>query len=245
MPLVLSDFAVEVIEGMPLAAAEWQESGALLAMVLRGSVVECGIALPSGSLTYRPAELGGGMSFGPEGGTLLRIGIGAEGLSTFGVSGRRSAMLADSITIGEKIRRELQGRDAAAKLALRSAVLQLLARAIRLFRDSGAKPPWLVAAQAFITAHARERICPAGVAAAAGVSETRLSAAFRAELGTTVGGAIRLARVEAAAHELRRSDDSVLTVAARCGFYDPSHLIRAFEAVHGVTPAVFRKGTVR
>jgi AraC-like DNA-binding protein len=204
--------------------------------------MDCGTALIAGSLTYSPADLAGPVSFGADGCTLLRIGIGAEGLSEFGVSGRQSTTLADHVTIGGRIRRELQCSDAAAKLALRSAVLHLIGRTIRLFRDSGTKPPWLVAAREFIAARFREPLRPADVAAAAGVSEARLSAAFRAELGTTVGGAIRMARVEAATRELCRSDASVMAVAARCGFYDTSHLIRAFEAVQGVTPTVFRKG---
>ncbi|HYM61174.1 MAG TPA: helix-turn-helix transcriptional regulator, partial [Thermoanaerobaculia bacterium] len=157
-------------------------------------------------------------------------------------TGRHCATIADYATIGERIRRELQSRDAGAKLALRSAVLHLLGRAIRLFRDSGAKPPWLLAARDMIAARSREALRPADVAAAVGVPEARLSKAFRAQLGMTVTGAIRLTRVEAAARELRRSADSVVAVAARCGFCDASHLIRAFEALHGVTPAVFRDG---
>ncbi|MEV5798686.1 helix-turn-helix transcriptional regulator [Streptomyces collinus] len=61
---------------------------------------------------------------------------------------------------------------------------------------------------------------------------------FRAE-GPTVGGWIRLRRLERSRWDLLRPDaqsGGVAAVARRWGFVSPSHFSRAFRAAYGMTP---------
>ncbi|MBO5746840.1 MAG: helix-turn-helix transcriptional regulator [Clostridia bacterium] len=39
---------------------------------------------------------------------------------------------------------------------------------------------------------------------------------------------------------LKFSDESVLSVALTCGFYDSAHFIREFKAEYGVSPTAYR-----
>ncbi len=230
---IIGDLEVELVEGQPLSLV----AGNDIVLVVEGDVLEGGIAKRPGTVIYRPQAL----TFGADGGRLLRISIHGSDLTPFGVTGRCCATMADYATPIQRIRREMQSDDPAARLALRSATLQLLARAIRLFRARSARQPMLDAARSVIAARFREPLRIDQVAVAVGIHPRLLSRAFRSELGMSVAGAIRLARVEAAARELCVSAEHIPAVATRCGFYDSSHLIRAFEAVQGITPAKFRE----
>lgn len=86
-------------------------------------------------------------------------------------------------------------------------------------------------------------LTPTGFAAAQGISRRSLYLAF-ARAGTTFGAELMRMRL-AAAHRLlsdRRCDAlTVLEVAARCGFAEPSHFARRFRGAYGVGPLEFRR----
>lgn len=65
--------------------------------------------------------------------------------------------------------------------------------------------------------------------------------AYRAAMGEGIGETVRRRRVETAVHMLASSSEPQAQVAAAAGFCDQSHMIRAFRAVLGRTPAEVRR----
>jgi AraC-like DNA-binding protein len=86
-------------------------------------------------------------------------------------------------------------------------------------------------------------LSPAQFAASQGISRRYLHLLFARD-GTTFGGEVMRLRLEAA-HRLlsdRRCDAlTVLEVASRCGFAEPSHFARRFRGAYGLGPLEFRK----
>lgn len=73
----------------------------------------------------------------------------------------------------------------------------------------------------------------------AGIPRTRLIRAMRRETGLTPHAWLTDRRIRAARRMLS-GGDSPADVAVACGFYDQSHLNRAFKARVGVSPGVFQ-----
>jgi AraC-like DNA-binding protein len=95
----------------------------------------------------------------------------------------------------------------------------------------------------------RESCTEPGLTAAAvadrlGTSVRSLHRAFTGS-GRTFAGTLKSLRIEHATALLARRPAGaplrIAEVAARSGFTDPSHFIRAFATAHGVTPAAFRR----
>lgn len=86
-------------------------------------------------------------------------------------------------------------------------------------------------------------LSPADFAASQGISRRYLYLLF-ARAGTTFGGELMRLRLESA-HRLlsdRRCDGlTVLEVASRCGFAEPSHFARRFRGAYGLGPLEFRR----
>jgi AraC-like DNA-binding protein len=238
---MIGELAVEVYEGAPFATAAWRASScATVALVLAGAALDGETVLLSGSVFHRPAAIDERLTFGANGCTLVLVAADAYSLEQFGLVSRCRATIDDFAMIGERICREMRRGDAASPLALRSAALHLIGRAIHLFQAE-APPSWLAGARDVIAARFRERIRPGDVAAAVGVAPATLARAFRRQFGTTVSDALRAARIEAAVRALRCSNASTSAVAASCGFYDASHLIRTLAAAHSLAPAELRE----
>lgn len=81
----------------------------------------------------------------------------------------------------------------------------------------------------------------AHLAAAAHLSESHFSRAFRAQIGQTPAQYVRERRIAAAAHWLVTTSDSIDAIAARVGFANRFHFSRVFLAVMGTPPAAYRK----
>lgn len=90
-------------------------------------------------------------------------------------------------------------------------------------------------------------LSPTVFAASQGISRRYLYLLF-ARAGTTFGGELMRLRLEAA-HRLlsdRRCDAlTVLEVASRCGFAEPSHFARRFRGAYGLGPLEFRRSLPR
>ena len=56
--------------------------------------------------------------------------------------------------------------------------------------------------------------------------------------GVSLSEYIRKRRMSQAAFELQRTDKKVLDVALKYGYTSPTSFNRAFQSVHGITPAV-------
>ena len=85
---------------------------------------------------------------------------------------------------------------------------------------------------------------PTELAQAAGVSLGHLHRVFRAEVGVTPMVALRLLRLDQAAHLLARTNLSIADVAEECGFANPFHFSRCFRAGYGQAPRDFRTGII-
>jgi AraC family transcriptional regulator len=84
---------------------------------------------------------------------------------------------------------------------------------------------------------------PIGLAALAesvGVNATYFARAFRKYYGASVGEYVRRLRLEYATELLTRSELSLSDIASAAGFYDQSHLTRAFKLHMRVTPSAYR-----
>ena len=81
---------------------------------------------------------------------------------------------------------------------------------------------------------------PAELAQAGGVSVSYLHRIFRAELGVSPMTALRLLRLDRAAHLLTCSNLTVQDIADECGFASQFHFSRCFSAAYGVPPRTFR-----
>lgn len=92
----------------------------------------------------------------------------------------------------------------------------------------------------YLDAHFDQDVTLVDLAAVAGLSRTGLIRAFRAATGLTPHAWLTDRRVHAARSRLSAGRPPS-EVAIACGFYDQSHLNRAFKARVGVTPGAFRR----
>ncbi len=74
------------------------------------------------------------------------------------------------------------------------------------------------------------------LASAAAMSPSAFSRAFRAATGETPWAFVSRRHLERAGEQMARTDDTLMQVAADCGFADASHLTRTWRRVHGKTP---------
>lgn len=143
--------------------------------------------------------------------------------------------------IPDMIREELLQGDEASPFMLQSLATQLLALGSRVCSDGTVPaPPWLTRALDTINDQYARPLTVASIAKKVGISPSRLAHVFSDVVGRPMTTYIRETRVRAAAKALRESSMPIGEIALACGFYDQSHLARAFKAVRGVTPRQYR-----
>jgi AraC family transcriptional regulator len=133
---------------------------------------------------------------------------------------------------------ELARSDDASRTAIEGLSLLAMARLARQVRFG--EPAWLSDAESFIERRHFESLTLARVARAIGIPRTTLAVAFRRYRATSVGQAIRRARVHAAGELLARTGIPLAEIAVRTGFHDQPHFTRVFQEVTGETPAIYR-----
>ncbi|MEK6324785.1 MAG: helix-turn-helix domain-containing protein [Acidobacteriota bacterium] len=138
--------------------------------------------------------------------------------------------------------KEFQIMDSASPLSIEALILEILARATRQSTASSlsTQPRWLREARDLIHEQFSEQLSLSGIAESAGVHPAHLARMFRRHYQCTVGDYVRRRRLDHAARELIESDKSLAEIALAAGFYDQSHLTRAFKLHLGTTPAEFR-----
>lgn len=146
--------------------------------------------------------------------------------------------------IGRQLAREVLEPDTLAPIAIEALSLEMLvetARLVKTERRVRDAPRWMGRAVDFVHEHFRQVLRIADVADAAGVHPAHLAAEFRKDRGVPLGTYIRRLRVEWAAEQLARSEESISRIAIRAGFADQAHLTRTFKAGTGDTPARYRR----
>jgi AraC family transcriptional regulator len=142
----------------------------------------------------------------------------------------------------ERIREELRRGDEAAGIILESLAMQMMALGSRTAgAGSRLPPPWLADAINQVRERAGRPLTVRSIAAAVGVSPSRLAHVFQTAMGRSVTEYIRECRVRAAAAALRETTEPIGEVALACGFYDQAHLTRAFKTLRGMTPLQYRR----
>ena len=92
----------------------------------------------------------------------------------------------------------------------------------------------------YITQHLAEPLTVADLAAGLHISDRQLTRIFKQELGMTPAAYVESARLEAARNRLETSDDTLVRVAAVCGFGTADTLARVFRKALDVTPGEYR-----
>jgi len=92
---------------------------------------------------------------------------------------------------------------------------------------------------AFIAENYATKLQLADLAAMAGMSESRFKHVFAKTFAATPGRYITTIRLNAARRLLEETDDLLSDIATATGFFDQSHMTRAFKAMRGVTPGEY------
>lgn len=99
----------------------------------------------------------------------------------------------------------------------------------------------IIRAAQFISGQYMHPITTADVAMAVGFSPNYLSRKFRQAAGVGLHEYLVFIRLHHAALELVSTDDSITTIAFRCGFSNSNYFKDAFKKKYGVTPRNYRK----
>ncbi len=97
----------------------------------------------------------------------------------------------------------------------------------------------------YIDSHYSEKVTLEGIAQAVGVSPKYLCRTFVSLTGKTPISYLNEYRVECACEMLRGGEESMLDIAAACGFGDQSYFVKQFRKTVGVTPGAYRKGKIK
>lgn len=149
--------------------------------------------------------------------------------------------------LAQRIFRELRIKDKASTLSIEGLVLEIIGESTRnkLCSLSPSQPRWLREVRALLHEHFAEAVSLINISHSVGIHPTYLARMFRKHYGCTVGEYVRRLRLDYATQQLIHSHKSLAEIAAQAGFYDQSHLTRAFKLTMGTTPARFRDSLKR
>ena len=118
------------------------------------------------------------------------------------------------------------------------------ARAYRVIPTVGAKTDRygrMREVAAFIAENYAKKLPISKLAALARMSESRFKHVFAQTFATTPGRYITTIRLNAARRLLEETDGLLADIATATGFFDQSHLTRAFVKERGITPGEYRR----
>lgn len=93
----------------------------------------------------------------------------------------------------------------------------------------------------YLKEHYAERISLEDLSDRFFISKFHLSREYKKIYGTTIGNELTYQRLSHAKSMLRFSDDSVDTIAQKCGFQDSGYFIKVFKKAENMTPLEYRK----
>jgi len=97
--------------------------------------------------------------------------------------------------------------------------------------------------QVWVAENLRKKLCVQALADHAAMSVRNFERIFTREVGRTPSQYVLHARVEAARHELERTDKGFKQIAVGCGFGSADVMRRSFARLFGVTPSQYRNRT--
>ena len=143
--------------------------------------------------------------------------------------------------VEEANRAKLPGYELLVKGALLRFLSLLIAQGKQQFPVETADTQRLKAVLQWISAHYAEGLRVADAAGVCSFSSSHFMRWFRQMTGQSFVAFLNEYRLNAAAEALHATDETVLTIASRCGFENLSYFNRAFKAHFGMTPREYRK----
>ncbi|MBI1685698.1 helix-turn-helix transcriptional regulator [Caulobacter hibisci] len=106
----------------------------------------------------------------------------------------------------------------------------------------GGLAPWQVLrVKALVEARLADRVTSAELAAAARLSPSHFSRAFRASFGDAPKTYVNRRRIARSKDMMLASGDSLAAIALACGLSDQAHFCRMFRRFEGQSPSVWRR----
>ncbi len=102
-------------------------------------------------------------------------------------------------------------------------------------------PDKLQQVHTYLTENYAEKISLEDLAERFFISKFHLSREYKKIYGNTIGNELTYQRISHAKSMLRFSDDSVDTIALKCGFQDSGYFIKVFKKAENMTPLEYRK----
>lgn len=138
-------------------------------------------------------------------------------------------------------RAKLPGYELQVKGALLRFLALLLAQGRQRLAAETADTQRLKTLLQWLSAHYAEALRVADAAGVCSFSASHFMRWFRQMTGQSFVAFLNEYRLNAAAEALQATDETVLTIASRCGFENLSYFNRAFKAHFGMTPREYRK----
>ncbi len=127
-----------------------------------------------------------------------------------------------------------------AQRSLLALILTEVARASAVTSTAGLKPTLVGDVLRFIDRNCLRPLSLRDVAAAVRKSRSYVATTVKGATGKTVVEWIIAGRLAEAKNRLLHTDEMIDVIAERVGYADPTHFIRLFRRVQGVTPAAWR-----
>ena len=143
--------------------------------------------------------------------------------------------------VEEANRAKLPGYELLVKGALLRFLSLLIAQGKQQLPAETADTRRLKAVLQWISVHYAEGLRVADAAGVCSFSSSHFMRWFRQMTGQSFVAFLNEYRLNAAAEALHATDETVLTIASRCGFENLSYFNRAFKAHFGMTPREYRK----
>ena len=198
------------------------------------------------SVIFRPAGEKHSNRYGKTAARCLIIEVGPQRLALIGQATRildRASYIEGGVisSLALSVLREFRTHDAVSPLSIEALTLEMLVQATRLDFQRDCNPPrWLQQAREVIHEQFLESLSLSSIAELVGVHAAHLAKMFRKHYGCTVGGYVRMLRLDYSAKLLAQPDKSLGTIALVAGFYDQSHFSHLFKLRFGITPGDFR-----
>ena len=138
-------------------------------------------------------------------------------------------------------RAKLPGYELQVKGALLRFLALLLAQGRQRLAAETADTQRLKTLLQWLSAHYTEELRVADAAGVCSFSASHFMRWFRQMTGQSFVAFLNEYRLNAAAEALQATDETVLTIASRCGFENLSYFNRVFKAHFGMTPREYRK----